>query len=152
MSLNDYFQQHIFAPLGLKNINMFPTPEMKAKLAWMNTRNPADGKCYPNLNGHLVRPQLMADAEGKKQVFNAGGHGCFAKPSEYARIIACLLNDGTDKKTGHQLLKKETVDEMFQNQIPEFGDYGRQVSLSFPFSRWRCCWTNSGKLLYDVGC
>ena len=95
----------------------------------MNTRNPADGKVYPNLNGHIVRPQLIARTdEEKKQIFNAGGHGCFAKPSEYVQIIACLLNDGKHAKTGHQLLMKETVDEMFKNQIPEFPDYGRQVS------------------------
>lgn len=130
LSLNDYFQKNIFQPLGLQNINMFPTPSMRAKLAWMNTRNPADGKVYPHLPGHLVKSQLMAQSDAdRKSVFNAGGHGCFAQPSEYTRIIAVLLNDGTDAKSGHRLLKKETVDEMFTNQIPEFGDFARQVSL-----------------------
>jgi CubicO group peptidase (beta-lactamase class C family) len=37
-----------------------------------------------------------------------------------------LLNDGTSPKTGVQLLKKETVDLMFTNQIPQFPDFGRQ--------------------------
>jgi CubicO group peptidase (beta-lactamase class C family) len=129
MTLNDYFQKNIFQPLGLQNINMFPTDSMRKNLAWMNMRNPADGKVHPNLNGHIVRPQLIAksDAE-RKQIFNAGGHGCFAKPSEYVQIISCLLNDGKHAKSGHQLLKPETVDEMFKNQIPEFPDFGRQVS------------------------
>jgi len=31
-----------------------------------------------------------------------------------------LLNDGTSPITGARILKKETVDLMFQNQIPEF--------------------------------
>jgi hypothetical protein len=37
-----------------------------------------------------------------------------------------LLNDGTSPTTGAQILKKETVDLMFQNQIPEFPNFGRQ--------------------------
>lgn len=38
MSLNDYMKQHIFAPLGIKNISMFPTSEMKSHLAYARTR------------------------------------------------------------------------------------------------------------------
>lgn len=41
-------------------------------------------------------------------------------------MLATLLNDGTSPITGAQLLKKATVDEMFRNQIPELGDFGRQ--------------------------
>jgi CubicO group peptidase (beta-lactamase class C family) len=37
-----------------------------------------------------------------------------------------LLNDGTCPKTGSKLLLKETVDEMFSNQIPQFPNYSRQ--------------------------
>lgn len=37
-----------------------------------------------------------------------------------------LLNDGTCPRTGSTLLRKETVDEMFTNQIPQFPNYSRQ--------------------------
>jgi CubicO group peptidase (beta-lactamase class C family) len=43
LRLNDYFQKHIFEPMGLKNIDMFPTEEMKKTLASMHARTP--GKC-----------------------------------------------------------------------------------------------------------
>lgn len=33
MSLNDHIQKNIVEPLGLKNINMLPTPDMKKQLA-----------------------------------------------------------------------------------------------------------------------
>lgn len=33
MSLNDHIQKNIMQPLGLQNINMLPTPEMKKQLA-----------------------------------------------------------------------------------------------------------------------
>lgn len=41
-------------------------------------------------------------------------------------ILAVFLNDGTCPRTGAQLLRKETVDDMFRNQIPEFPNFGRQ--------------------------
>ena len=41
-------------------------------------------------------------------------------------ILASLLNDGTSPTTGAQILRKETVDMMFENQIPNFPDFGRQ--------------------------
>lgn len=43
MRLNDYFHKHILEPMGLKNIDMFPSPEMKKTLAYMHARTP--GKC-----------------------------------------------------------------------------------------------------------
>ena len=45
LKLNDYFQKHIFEPMGVKNINMFPTESMKKNLAWMHARTP--GKLNP---------------------------------------------------------------------------------------------------------
>jgi CubicO group peptidase (beta-lactamase class C family) len=92
-SLNDYFHDHIFKPLDIKNISMFPTPEMASRLAWMNFRDNSTGKLGLNLGGHIVREQLMAagDKSEEARVFNAGGHGCFARPTEYTRIIAMLL-------------------------------------------------------------
>ena len=126
MKLNDYFLKHIFEPMGIDSITMFPSEEMKKSLAWMNKRTP-DGKLSLNPNGHLNRKPLYASTEEEKgQTFHAGGAGCFAKPKQYCQIIATLLNDGTHPGTGKQILKKETVDSMFTNQIPEMPDFGRQ--------------------------
>ena len=129
MSLNDYFQKHIFEPMGVKYINMFPSPEMVHKLAWMNARSP-DGKLALNKAGHINRKSLYAKTkEEVETTFNAGGAGCFARPRDYCQVIATLLNDGKHPKSGAQILKKETVDEMFTNQIPEMPDFARQVRL-----------------------
>jgi len=121
LTLNDYFQKNIFAPLGIKNINMFPTAEMKSKLAHMHARD-KDGNITER--EHLQLAPLKASSPDG--IFNSAGAGCFAQPSEYTKIIATLLNDGTSPTTGKQILKKATVDEMFSNQIPEFPNFGRQ--------------------------
>ncbi|CZR52725.1 probable beta-lactamase class C and other penicillin binding proteins [Phialocephala subalpina] len=122
MSLNSYMQRFIFVPLGLENISMFPTQNMKDKLAHMHTRNP-DGTI--SRFDHIQRRPLIVDTDEQvKECFNSGGAGCFAKPQEYCQILATLLNDGTSPKTGVQLLQKSTVDLMFTNQIPQFPQFG----------------------------
>ncbi|EXJ72316.1 beta-lactamase [Cladophialophora psammophila CBS 110553] len=126
LKLNDYFQQHIFKPMGITHISMFPTEEMKAELAWMNTRAP-DGKMSLYVNGHLNRRPLYAKTKAEIDgTFHAGGAGCFARASQYCQIIAMLLNDGVHPGTGNRILKKETVETMFTNQIAEMPNFGRQ--------------------------
>jgi len=117
LKLNDYFQEKIFTPLGLKHITMFPTNEMKKNLAWMNVRAP-DGTLSLNKDGHLNRRPLYASTKEEiSQTFHAGGAGLFATPTDYSQVIATLLNDGTHPGTGARILKKETVDLMFTNQV-----------------------------------
>jgi len=122
LTLNAYITQNIFKPLGLENISMFPSKEMKENLAYMNFRNPDGTLTY---NDHILRAPLLAKSD--KEFFNSGGAGCFAKPQEYGQIIATLLNDGTSPTTGKQILQKSTVEEMFTNQIPDKPNFGRQA-------------------------
>ncbi|KAK4508742.1 hypothetical protein PRZ48_002481 [Zasmidium cellare] len=123
--LNDWIQEHIMEPLGLKNINMFPTAEMKKNLAYMHQRWP--GSQQSEERDHIYREPILAETDHeKKHVFHSGGAGAFAKPTEYVQVLAALLNDGKSPKTGAQILKKETVDSMFENQIPNFPNFARQ--------------------------
>ncbi|KAI4628468.1 hypothetical protein J4E83_003018 [Alternaria metachromatica] len=123
MSLNDYCLKNIYEPLGLKNITMFPNEDMKKRLASMHQRN-HNGSLVER--DHLLLKPLKASSNEIGGILNSGGAGAFATPSDYAQIIATLLNDGKSAKTGVQLLKKETVDLMFTNQISQFPDFGRQ--------------------------
>lgn len=75
----------------------------------------------------MYREPIVARTEHeKKHIFHSGGAGCYAKPREYVQVLATLLNDGTSPTTGAQILKKETVDAMWENQVPEFPDFARQ--------------------------
>lgn len=145
MSLDDYMKASIFEPMGLTNISMFPTAQMKKKLAFMHQRSP-DGSLYTR--DHPFRLPLIADAEERKSCFNSGGAGCFANPQEYCRksilpkctliscyeasdspqieILATLLNNGVSPKTGAVILHQSTIDEMFTNQIPEHPNFARK--------------------------
>lgn len=83
LKLNDYFQQHIFDPLELKNISMFPSEAMKRNLAYMNQRAP-DGTLSKRSHPQRL-PLTVSTEEEKKAVFNSGGGGCFANPQDYTR-------------------------------------------------------------------
>ncbi|KAF2421035.1 beta-lactamase, partial [Tothia fuscella] len=123
LTLNDYFQQHIFKPLGLENISFFPSKHMKSNVATMLQRSP-DGKT--TTRDHLYRRALLAQTDHeKKHIFNSGGAGCFAKPAEYIQILAAFLNGGVSAKTGNRILKSETIDLMWTNQIPQFPNFAR---------------------------
>lgn len=103
---------------------MFPSKDMKSKLAYMNARAP-DSQLSPR--DHLLRrPLIVESSEDIKSCVNSGGAGCFAKPREYCQILATLLNDGESPTTGARILQKATVDAMFQNQIPKFPKFGTQ--------------------------
>ncbi|KAK8173712.1 beta-lactamase/transpeptidase-like protein [Phyllosticta citrichinensis] len=130
LSLNDYFHKHIFEPLGLKNVSMLPTDEMKKNLAIMQQKY-ADGSLTQR--NHLLRRSLTARTpEERARIFNSGGAGCFAKPIEYCQILATLLNNGTSPKTGAQILSPSTVDTMFTNSIPSRPDFARGDVVSDP--------------------
>lgn len=126
ISLNDYLQTHLFRPLGIKDMSMIPSKDMRNRLAFMHTKS-ADGKLAPR--DHVLQAPLVIDPDNKAdvaQIFNSGGAGMFAKPQDYCKVLAVLLNDGTCPKTGTQILRKETVDEMFTNQVPQFPNFSRQ--------------------------
>lgn len=145
LALNAYFQKHIFEPLGIKDMTMFPSKDMKDRLAYMHTRAP-DGIIRPR--DHLFRIPLVINPDNVAEtcrVFNSGGAGLFGTPQEYCKVLAVLLNNGTCPRTGVQLLRKETVDEMFRNQIPQYPNFSRQ---GIPASKPEL--TNAISELYSV--
>ena len=83
MSLNDYFQQNVFRPLGVKNINMFPSQSMKDTLAYMHQKD-TNGNIFQR--NRLLRRPLVVDGEAIAQTYNSAGAGCYARPIEYCGI------------------------------------------------------------------
>jgi CubicO group peptidase (beta-lactamase class C family) len=94
LKLNDYLQQKVLKPLGISEMSMIPSHEMRSKLAYMHHRSP-DGVLRPR--NHLLRQPLVVDPEDKAEVgriFNSGGAGMFANPRDYCSksiIIATHL-------------------------------------------------------------
>ncbi|KAK6201848.1 hypothetical protein LQW54_009344 [Pestalotiopsis sp. IQ-011] len=122
--LNDWIQDRIMNPLGITGINMLPTTEMKRNLVSMHQKWP--GHAAGEERDHIYREPLIAETEHEKErIFHSGGAGAFGRPRDYVQVLVALLNDGTHPN-GAKILKKETVDEMWRNQIPDHPDFARQ--------------------------
>lgn len=93
ISLNSYLQKHVFEPLGIKDIDMFPSPSMKDNLAHMHHKT-SDGRIFQR--NHLLRRPLMVDSEGIVKTYNSAGAGCFAKPVEYCGELDIDHGEMTD--------------------------------------------------------
>ena len=126
-NLGDYFAEHIFAPLGISpdGASMFPSQK---NLAHMHQRG-SDGQLKER--EHLYNGPLSATSKDQQNsFFQSGGAGLYAKPKEYVKVLGAILNDGTSPTTGKQILKKDTVDLMWENQIPD-----QYVTLSLTYPR-----------------
>jgi CubicO group peptidase (beta-lactamase class C family) len=118
-TLGEYFAAHIFAPLGISSsaASFFPQKDVHKNVAYMHQRD-AEGKLKER--EHLFKAALQQESkEQQNKFFQSGGAGLWSRPKEYVKVLAALLNDGTSPTTGKQILKKETVDLMWENQIPD---------------------------------
>ncbi|KAF2856693.1 beta-lactamase/transpeptidase-like protein [Plenodomus tracheiphilus IPT5] len=124
-TLGSYLQSHIFTPLGISTTgaSMFPSKETQKHLAHLHQRSTSGTlKERP----HIFTPSLSQTTQEQQDKFmQSGGAGLFAKPGEYVKILAALLNDGVSPSTGERILKKETVDLLGENQIPNEPNFAR---------------------------
>lgn len=117
--LGEYMAEHIFKPLGVEpdGASFFPSQDAQKNLAHMHQR---DGEGKLSEREHLWNePFKRTSKEQQDACVQSGGAGLFSKPKEYVKILGAVLNDGTCPRTGKQILKKETVDQMWDNQIPK---------------------------------
>jgi CubicO group peptidase (beta-lactamase class C family) len=102
-SLEVYFRENIFAPLGMNDTGFLISQAQKARVVPMYSRE-HDGSLKP-----------MAFEMPQRPEFFMGGGALFSTPRNYMAFLQMLLRDGTFN--GAQVLKPETVALMRQNHI-----------------------------------
>ncbi len=103
VTLERYFQDNIFGPLGMKDISFKISPSQRARLAKIHQR---DDK------GALAPVDLEIEQDPE---FLMGGGGLYGTAADYLTFTRMILAGGM--LNGAQVLKKETVDLMAQNNI-----------------------------------
>ena len=112
MTLDRYFKKKIFKPLGIKS-TYFNVPKKEQKRIVSMGNRGVDGKAdLKEIDGDEVSPSRYPKEEVKN--FSGGG-GLFSTPSDFTKILQCMLDHGACK--GGRILKKETVELMMQNHI-----------------------------------
>jgi CubicO group peptidase (beta-lactamase class C family) len=102
-SLEVYFREKIFAPLGMADTGFLIGSAQRARVATMYNRK-ADASLEATPFEMPQRPE-----------FFMGGGALFSTPRDYIAFLQMLLNNGTFN--GAQVLKPETVALMGQNHI-----------------------------------
>jgi CubicO group peptidase (beta-lactamase class C family) len=95
-TLEGYFEEHIFGPLGIKDtvFHLDKRPDLKERLVGAGQRTPEGGlKPYPG----LVFSEKVQD--------HSGGGGLWSCAPDYIKVLADLIKDEPT------LLKRETVVE-----------------------------------------
>jgi CubicO group peptidase (beta-lactamase class C family) len=111
----DYLQERVFDPLGMKDTG-FDVPDEKTSRVARIYENGPDGKLR-----ETAKPPFGTYAE-KGRGFSSGGGGLFSTACDYLRFGQMLLNGG--KLDGHQVLGRKTIELMTMNNLT-FLDTGR---------------------------
>ena len=101
--LGDYFAEHLFGPIGMKDTGFRLTPSHRARLVGMHARG-EDGALAP------IEFEIPQEPE-----FQMGGGGLYGTAADYLAFERLFLNQG--RADGRQVLKPETVALMAQNAI-----------------------------------
>jgi methyl acetate hydrolase len=101
--LGDYFDEHLFGPIGMPATGFKLTDEARARLTAMHARGE---------DGTLARMEFEVPQEPE---FQMGGGGLYGTASDYLAFQRVILNDG--RANGHTVLKSETVRLMTANAI-----------------------------------
>ncbi|GAA5890995.1 hypothetical protein JCM8208_003125 [Rhodotorula glutinis] len=98
--LESYLQQNLFGPLGITDISYKPNPK-QISMAYVGE----DGK------------YVFAPSSPQTVLQHFGGSGLKGPIPSYLRILRALLRGG--ELDGNRILKRETVDLMFEDNLSE---------------------------------
>jgi CubicO group peptidase (beta-lactamase class C family) len=101
--LDDYFRQHIFGPLGMRDTGFALTPAQKARLSVVHQRD-EHGALAPVEFGLRENPEFLM-----------GGGGLYGTAGDYLAFTQMIAQGGT--LDGAQVLGRDTVELMAQNHI-----------------------------------
>jgi CubicO group peptidase (beta-lactamase class C family) len=131
-TLEAFFRERIFRPLGMKDTHFFPPKEKLGRLAAVyqrvdegNLKRVAD---EPIVNGSFVYC-VDYPYHGAGRYYSGGGGLCSTTP-DYMRFCQMLLNGG--ELNGARVLSRKTVELMTTNQIGELTiPPGQKFGLGF---------------------
>ncbi|MEP2736145.1 MAG: serine hydrolase domain-containing protein [Erythrobacter sp.] len=103
-NLGDYFEEHIFAPLGMADTGFSVTPEKAARRVALHSV--AEG-------GFMPFPLEIGGGDAAE--FQSGGGGLYSTAPDYMRFMQMVLNRG--ELDGKRLLSENGIAAMSRNQI-----------------------------------
>jgi CubicO group peptidase (beta-lactamase class C family) len=119
--LDRYFEEEIFAPLGMRSTAFHATPSMNGRITALFSAGRGGGlRSAPSLLAPIYEPEAK---------LLLGGQGLLSTIPDYLRFAQMLLNGG--ELDGHRVLKRETVAAMMRDQLPAGVTYGGGYAFGF---------------------
>ncbi|KAJ6578097.1 beta-lactamase [Mycena capillaripes] len=112
-SLEQYFQDHIFAPLGITSASFYLTPALKDRLLPLSYRTKS------GVIERWKRPSVIDQDPAHVRV-HLGGVGLYASEKDYLTILRHLLQIKAGRATS-PILSRASVDSMFEPTLPPAG-------------------------------
>ena len=118
MPLDQFLQQRIFTPLGMKDTEFFLPPDKVARLATAYTYY-SDKGLQPIAENQMVKEGLFSYSadypyRGPRTYFSGGGGLC-STAEDYYRFCQMLLNGG--ELNGVRILSRKSVELISQNHV-----------------------------------
>jgi len=110
--LDEFFEQRIIRPLGLKDTGFWIPEEKRARLALIHQKGP-DGRLQ--VEGYINRDRPTAT-----RGLRSGGGGLYSTAADYVRFAQMLLNGG--QLEGTRILSRKTIELMTQDHLQGLAD------------------------------
>jgi len=127
VGLDVAIKQGVTGPLGMNHTTFLMTDDERLNCT----------PCTSRRDGNWV---AIGEVLNQAPEYWAGGHGLYGPPTDYIRFEQALLRGG--ELDGARILRPETVDDAFRNQIGEL-DFPAEIPTADPAS--------SGSLALDPG-
>jgi CubicO group peptidase (beta-lactamase class C family) len=101
--LDSFCAEHVFAPLGIRDVTFTPTEEQAARMMTVHSRTPG---------GDLAPTPMQMRADGE---FFSAGAGASGTGLDYLRFMRTLLRGG--ELDGERVLRPETVELAFTDHL-----------------------------------
>ncbi len=129
-SLDEFFAQRLFGPLGMTDTAFYAQPDDLGRLAALYTRGP-DNKATRG-------PDAMANEVRQRPTMFSGGGGLVSTAADYNRFLRMLLptaDSPAGELDGTRLLSPRTVSYMGRNHLPgnqTLEQFGRPLNAESP--------------------
>ncbi|MDH3650309.1 MAG: beta-lactamase family protein [Saprospiraceae bacterium] len=124
MSLDQYFDKHIFEPLDMVDTYFYVPEEKQDRIVPLYTYNPTGGWAMAEDFGFT----MDYPTEVGRNYF-AGGGGLSSTAMDYAKFIQSLVNQGSYK--GRRILSRKTMEVMTSDQMIKLNKEGKGFA-NFP--------------------
>lgn len=115
-TLGEWSKENIFDPAGVKD------------LAYLSKFNQAELGRFVGMHERATDGKVKSRAHFPGAKFDSGGAGCLGTLEDYLKCIVVMVNEGK-ALNGAQILKPETVDEMWKDQLTEETSKGLYASI-----------------------